>query len=246
MSMAMIKVLIIDNDAEARMLMHKRMTRAASTVEIIESATVLTSLSQIKAYDDIGLIVLSLSRLPDSLCPEDTFDRILASSRGTPVVVISEYKDPELAMWAMRAGAADYRLKGDVNDDVVARMLLEATKRQNISTGDQRPATISDPPRKSLAISKPSESGQMRAVTNTKAHIDAMIPVLERLDRVVIRDADSVIVRLAKIETTDQVRKESKAATIRPPAMPQSPKLAAVVIAGLLAIIGTILTAILK
>jgi len=265
----MLRVLIIDDNPADRLLLQKRIARAADDydeLEVIEAESILAGVRALKMHEDIGLIVLDLT-LPDSLGPEDTFDRIYADSREAPVVVLSSLDDKELAVRIMRAGAADFRHKNEINDDVVARILLESIKRQKrlVKLG-QKPATISDIDRVRNTITKSGDSGEMSAVTNADAHlasldtakrtlatvlktaerVASMAPVLDRLDRVVIRDTDSVLVRLAKSDERERLR--TKPTTPRPPSVPQpmAGKTWARIVVALITLIGTLVAALLK
>jgi signal transduction histidine kinase len=85
----------------------------------------LKSLIQIK----VDIILLDLS-LPDSTGIE-TFAKIKAHSPHIPVIVLTGHMDDKaIAMKALRAGAQDYLLKGQINKTLIVRSLIYAIERK--------------------------------------------------------------------------------------------------------------------
>ncbi len=72
--------------------------------------------------------VLSDQQLPDSDYWE-TVTRVVAAAGGVPVVALTSLGDLEVALDAVRAGASDYLVKGDLTPDVLRRTLRYAVER---------------------------------------------------------------------------------------------------------------------
>jgi len=76
------------------------------------------------------VILLDLS-LPDSNPEElDSFDRIHEAAPGVPIIVMTGMADQEIASRAVRLGAQDYLVKGEVGADLLRRAIRYAIERQ--------------------------------------------------------------------------------------------------------------------
>ncbi len=62
-----------------------------------------------------------------------------------PIVVLTYQKDEELALKAVRAGAQDYLIKGEVTPPLISRTLLHAVERHRMM--DELRAASAFPPR---------------------------------------------------------------------------------------------------
>ena len=73
----------------------------------------------------------STSRCPDSHGPE-TFDRLHRAFPFVPIVVLSGLADEEVAVAAVRSGAQDYLVKGQVEGNLIGRAIRYAVERQRL------------------------------------------------------------------------------------------------------------------
>lgn len=122
-------LLVEDNQADARLIFHMLNEERAGgvDVEIAESLeSALASLSG-KEFD---IVLLDLT-LPDSR-GLDTFERIEAEARNVPIIIITGLTDEELAITAVRKGAQDYLLKGDVESRLLLRAIQYAIERKRL------------------------------------------------------------------------------------------------------------------
>ncbi|HUT08879.1 MAG TPA: SpoIIE family protein phosphatase [Thermoguttaceae bacterium] len=76
---------------------------------------------------EFDVILLDLA-LPDSQGLE-TFLAMVAQADGVPIVVLSGYSDERTAVKAVQAGAEDYLVKGQVNDNLLVRSIRYAIER---------------------------------------------------------------------------------------------------------------------
>ena len=102
------------------------------------------------------IILLDLS-LPDSQGLE-TFFTMHAQARDVPIVVLSGYSDESTAVRAVQAGAQDYLVKGQVDDNLLVRSIryaIERTRLHKAEAASATPRRSSAPPRRSSSVSFP-------------------------------------------------------------------------------------------
>jgi len=124
-----IKVLLIeDNPGDTRLIREMLKEAGATQLELVCTDRLSTGLERL-AEGDIDVILLDLG-LPDSQ-GLDTLGRVLAEPPGAPVIVVLTGLDDEaLAIQAVRAGAQDYLVKGQVDGNLLARAMHYAIERQ--------------------------------------------------------------------------------------------------------------------
>lgn len=128
MSAEHIKVLLVEDgrkDARLIQTMLGAVTSVAFEVEYVDRlSTALKSLDQ----GDIDVVLLDLS-LPDSQGLE-TFTKIQSKAPNVPAVVMTGLDDEVVATKAVKKGAQDYLIKGQVDQGLLARSLMYAIERQ--------------------------------------------------------------------------------------------------------------------
>ena len=82
----------------------------------------------ILARGEIGVVLLDLS-LPDSLGME-TFSRVFAQAPQIPIIVLTGTNDEVLALNAVKTGAQDYLVKGQVDSGILLRAMRYAMERK--------------------------------------------------------------------------------------------------------------------
>jgi PAS domain S-box-containing protein len=123
-----IQVLLVeDNPGDARLF--REFLREDGLVDIkldhVEQLnTCLAHLTQGKP----DVILLDLG-LPDSQ-GLNTFTQVYAQARGVPIVVLTGLNDSEQAIEAVRAGAQDYLVKGEVSGGLLGRAIRYAIERK--------------------------------------------------------------------------------------------------------------------
>jgi signal transduction histidine kinase len=120
-------LLIEDNPGDAR-LIREILAEARSALFQVEWVGRLGDGLARLASSGVGVVLLDLS-LPDSQGLE-TFRRVRAQAPGVPIVVLSGLDDEEMALRAVREGAQDYLVKGQVNNHLLTRALGYAIERQ--------------------------------------------------------------------------------------------------------------------
>jgi DNA-binding response OmpR family regulator len=123
-----VKVLLIeDNAADARLIKEMFKDISKPQYEIIHLTTLQEGLKYIDE-NEIDILLLDLS-LPDSTGLE-TFEKAHEYDPELPIVILSGLEDEEVAIRAVREGAQDYFVKGDVNSRLLSRALNYAIERK--------------------------------------------------------------------------------------------------------------------
>ncbi|MCK5292381.1 MAG: PAS domain S-box protein [Thermoplasmata archaeon] len=123
-----IKVLIVeDNPADSR-TMDELLTESEEAVFEVEVADRLSVALERLSTESVDVILLDLG-LPDSH-GLDTFSEMNSSSPRIPIIVLTGMDDHNLAIEAVRIGAQDYLVKGEVDCNRLVRSTLFAIERK--------------------------------------------------------------------------------------------------------------------
>jgi two-component system cell cycle response regulator len=131
-----LKLLLVEDDLEDEQLLSEALIeieenrqwcnwRTSSIVHVEQLADALDCLRR----DWFDVVLLNLS-LPDSPALLDSFLEANAHSRGTPIVVLADQEDENLANRLLREGAQDVVLKSELECSSLARSLRYAVERQ--------------------------------------------------------------------------------------------------------------------
>ncbi|MCX6674772.1 MAG: response regulator [Methanothrix sp.] len=135
MSRNTLKILLIeDNEVDAR-LIREYLLDASRKEDGVSSAvfdlTMKNSLSsglEFLTQEDVDAVLLDLN-LPDSVGWE-TFSKIHKKKPKIPILILTGLSDRELAMKAVREGAGDYLVKGEVDGRLLSRSIGYAIERK--------------------------------------------------------------------------------------------------------------------
>jgi DNA-binding NtrC family response regulator len=123
-----IKVLLIeDNPGDARLIREMLVDPARERYQFEYADRLSRGLEHLE-NGGVDVVLLDLS-LPDSQ-GLDGFDRVQAKVPAVPVVVLTGFDDEALAVEAMRHGAQDYLVKGDVDSTVLNRAVRYSVERK--------------------------------------------------------------------------------------------------------------------
>ncbi len=127
-----IKVLLIEDSAFATRLAQKMLADAKGSLfeAELKSADRLSAGLKHISKGGIDIVLLDLT-LPDSHGMA-TFKRVHKHAPGLPIVVMSGSEDEELAIEAVKIGAQDYLVKGQVDSNLLKRSILYAIRRKHI------------------------------------------------------------------------------------------------------------------
>jgi two-component system cell cycle sensor histidine kinase/response regulator CckA len=120
-------LLVEDNPADARLLQEALTSAHQEEFRLVRVETLCEALRRL-ADGGIDVVLLDLS-LPDGHGLE-TVVRTHTAAPGLPIVVLTGLEDEALAIRAVREGAQDYLVKGQVDGDVLARAMRYAVERK--------------------------------------------------------------------------------------------------------------------
>ena len=133
MSGVPVKVLMVeDNASDVRVIQRLLGISEDPSFEISTADTVAAGVSALEEDLAPDVILLDLS-LPDS-DPEslDSFHRVREAAAAVPIIVMTGMQDQELAARAVRLGAQDFLVKGDVGADLLTRAIRYAIERHRL------------------------------------------------------------------------------------------------------------------
>ena len=124
------KILLIeDNPGDARLIQEMLAETGGGRFELTHVDRLSAGLTCL-AEERFALVLLDLS-LPDSQ-GIDTFVQVQPHAPDIPVVVLTGNIDEEISSQAMRAGAQDYLVKGEIDGRLLARSIRYAIERQGL------------------------------------------------------------------------------------------------------------------
>lgn len=123
-----VHLLMVEDDDDDVFLIRDMLREAYQLLVEPERATTLAEAERCLSLNTYDLVLLDLS-LPDSQ-GLDTFARIVAAAPLVPVVVISELDDEILAIKAVKDGAQDYLVKGNIDSHFLSHAIQYAIERK--------------------------------------------------------------------------------------------------------------------
>jgi PAS domain S-box-containing protein len=123
-----IQVLLVeDNPGDARLFREYLLEDGLAEIKLDHVERLKTGLEYL-TQEKPDVILLDLG-LPDSQGLE-TFTRFFAQAPGVPIVVLTGFIDSEQAVEAVKSGAQDYLVKGEVSGGVLVRSIRYAIERK--------------------------------------------------------------------------------------------------------------------
>ncbi len=168
-----LKILLVeDNPNDASWLEHMLDTSRAYPVQLIPATSLRGALEHL-SRDAPHCILLDLS-LPDSQ-GVDSVRHIVEVDPQTPIVVLTG-ADEQLGLDAVRAGAQDFLVKGEVSGDQILRHVLWAVARASVmaSRTHHAPAGLAGGPVALIEAPAVTADADMRIVETNDA-FDALV-----------------------------------------------------------------------
>ncbi len=125
-----LKILLVEDDQEFAGILKVRLRKETNPPLEITNVSTLQQAVTALAERPWDLVLLDLM-LPDSSGIQ-TFASVRAQARHTPVVIMSGLDSDSLAIDAVRKGAEDYLVKGEINSRLLLRVLHHAIDRHRI------------------------------------------------------------------------------------------------------------------
>jgi len=126
------KVLLIEDDPEDALLLREMLAQRRDSRFNLECADRLQAGLERLGNGGTDVLLLDLS-LPDSIGLE-TVHKVHAHASGVPIVVLTGLDDEALAIRAVREGAQDYLVKGQVDSNLLVRSIHYAIERHRLLT----------------------------------------------------------------------------------------------------------------
>lgn len=126
-----LKILIVEDDAGDAELLTEIFQEAKAPFELVCHDRVSAALKKVRE-EPYDMVLLDLS-LPESQ-GLDTFIKMQEGAPGLPIVILTGYEDDTLALEAMRLGAQDYLVKGQLGGKALTRVLCQAVERKRVES----------------------------------------------------------------------------------------------------------------
>lgn len=131
-----IKVLLIeDNPGDARLIQEELSGEIATFFDIVTVESLKDGIKSSKT-DSFNIVLLDLS-LPDST-GSGTFIKFHNEGKHLPTIVLSSTKDEKLALDAVKNGAQDYLIKGEIDSRLLVKSIRYAIERHKINNELER------------------------------------------------------------------------------------------------------------
>jgi PAS domain S-box-containing protein len=136
----LLRILLVEDNQGDVDLIRELVTETGMVSFSIESVPRLSeALSRLKD-NNVDLVLLDLG-LPDSSGLE-TFARLKAAAPAMPTIILTGNSDQEAALTAVRGGAQDYLIKGQISGSLIVRSIRYALERkraeQKLLTAEKR------------------------------------------------------------------------------------------------------------
>ena len=128
-------LLVEDNPGDARVI-EEMLVKASSAPLDVECADRLSTGLERLSAGGIDVVLLDLS-LPDST-GFDTFVELHDQASQVPIIVFTGFDDEALGVEAVREGAQDYLVKGQVDSYLLVRAVRYAIERKRVEVERER------------------------------------------------------------------------------------------------------------
>lgn len=122
------RILLVEDNAGDVILINKMLNTAPARYEMLHASSLNGALTALAYTPDIQAVLLDLN-LDDSQ-GVDTIMRLADAVPAMPIIVLTGVEDVELAQQAVRKGAQDYLVKGDVSGGILDRAIRNSVERK--------------------------------------------------------------------------------------------------------------------
>ena len=123
-----IQTLLVEDNLGDTLLLRQMLADTPFGTAVLTCTERLQSAIELCRSQSFEIILLDLS-LPDSQ-GYATFERLRQQAPQTPIILLTGFDDQELALRAVRAGAQDYLIKGEINAHLLLRAMRYAMERK--------------------------------------------------------------------------------------------------------------------
>jgi PAS domain S-box-containing protein len=169
-------LLIEDNPADALLIKHTIYAIQGLSVQVHTASTLAEAFAFLEKQST-DLILLDLM-LPDSQVGQ-TFSTLAAVHHEVPVVVLSGIDNQELALSAIKEGAQDYLVKGEIDAKLLERTIRYAIERAKLLNAQKK-----------IQQDIQAQDALLKLITNISA--DFINLSSEQIDNAIIRSLHSI------------------------------------------------------
>jgi two-component system, NarL family, sensor histidine kinase UhpB len=127
---APIRVLLVEDDPQFAEIMLMRLSHInPGMFELIHVERLELGLKYL-SRENVGVVLLDLD-LPDS-SGLNTFERIHQCKPEVPIIIITGRSEEEMCIEAVKKGAQDYLIKGEMDGKMIARIMRYGVERKKI------------------------------------------------------------------------------------------------------------------
>jgi len=166
-----LRILLIEDNPDAADLISEMLPKTGRVSFDIECAPLLSQAITRLGSGDINLVILDL-HLPDS-DGLDTFRKVQSAASNLPIIILTGNGDEETAIAAVREGAQDYLVKGEITINLLVRTACYAVERKRTETmlreSEERYRTIFN--NAILGIFQSTPDGRLLDVNPALAHM---------------------------------------------------------------------------
>ncbi|MHB8836967.1 MAG: response regulator [Candidatus Methylomirabilia bacterium] len=130
MSESPLRVLVVEDNRGDRVLLHANMAPAGERIVVTEAATLAEAVAAVQGGAVFDAALLDLG-LPDSQGLA-TLSAFRTAAPRLPTVVLTGLDDDQAGTAAVRAGAQDYLVKGNIESMLLLRALHYAVERSKL------------------------------------------------------------------------------------------------------------------
>jgi PAS domain S-box-containing protein len=123
-----VKILLIEDNPVDASLVQEILIRGGILFDLYKAGSLMDGLNSIDEISGIDAILLDLS-LPDSEGLQ-TFYHVRAKAVDIPVIILTNTNDEDIATQAMRDGAQDYLIKGQIDSRLLIRAIRYSIERK--------------------------------------------------------------------------------------------------------------------
>jgi DNA-binding response OmpR family regulator len=127
MGEALTRVLLIEDNPDDACLLREALDEAKEQIQLVHVGQ-LEDAAKLFGQESFQIILLDLS-LPDSQGIE-TLVRVQGQAPSVPIVVLTGLDDDNMALQAVRAGAQDYLVKGEIDTRNLLPAIRYASERK--------------------------------------------------------------------------------------------------------------------
>ena len=133
-------VLIIEDNPDDAFTVQRALDKSTTIpIDLTRAETLAAGIAELNGKE-YGAVLLDLS-LPDSF-GMDTVTRLRDAHEGVPVIVLTGQDDELVGLNAVKAGAQDYLVKGQMPPELLSRVIVYASERKK--TEEQLKANVAE------------------------------------------------------------------------------------------------------